>query len=258
MKKIVSLVTRIIPRKYLHHVSHFFLQIVGLFYRGKALEDPITGKTYRKFLPYGRLHSRENALSPDSLSLERHRLMWIYLRNKTDFFTAPLKVLHIAPEYCFIKRFKRMPNLDYTTADLESPWADVKMDINDMPFADNSFDVVFCNHVLEHIPDDIHAMREILRVMKPGGWSILQVPQNYNMEKTDEDLTVTDPKERERRFLQSDHFRLYGRDYAGRLQTAGFEVTEDKLAMEMDPALVKRYAILPGEVLYIGKKPLVQ
>lgn len=254
MKHIVSLVTRVVPRKYLHHLSAFFLKVLSLFYRGNKLEDPITGKKFRKFLPYGRMHSRKNALSPDSLSLERHRLMWLYLKEQSDFFTAPHKVLHIAPEFCFIKRFKKMKNLEYITGDLESPWADVKMDINAMPFENDTFDVVFCNHVLEHIPDDVHAMKEILRVMKPGGWSILQVPQNYDMEKTDEDLTITDPQERERRFLQSDHFRLYGRDYADRLKAAGFEVEENKMVMEMDPALLERYALLPTEVLYIGRK----
>ena len=257
MKFIVSIVTRIVPRKYLHHISHFFLRIISLFYRGNKYEDPITGITYRKLLPYGRVQSRTNALSPDSMALERHRLMWLYLKTKTDFFSTNLKLLHIAPEYCFIKRFKAMKNLDYTTADLESPWADVKMDINKMPFENNSYDVVFCNHVLEHIPDDIHAMKEIIRVMKPGGWSILQVPQNYNMEQTDEDLNITDPKERERRFLQSDHFRLYGRDYADRLKKAGFVVEENHLVKELAPELAERYALPLSEVLYIGRKPII-
>lgn len=256
MKSIISLVTRIIPRKYLHIVSHFFLRIISLFYRGNKFEDPITGITYRKMLPYGRVKSRENALSPDSMALERHRLMWLYLKTKTDFFTKEYKLLHIAPEYCFIKRFKAMKNLDYTTGDLESPWADVKMDINAMPFADNSYDIVFCNHVLEHIPDDVHAMKEIYRVMKPGGWSILQVPQNYDMEKTDEDLTITDPLERERRFLQNDHFRLYGRDYADRLKKAGFEVEENKLVKELSEAERTRYGLPDNEVLYIARKPI--
>jgi SAM-dependent methyltransferase len=257
MKFIISIVTRIIPRKYLHHISHFFLRIISLFYRGNKYEDPITGITYRKFLPYGRVQSRANALSPDSMALERHRLMWLYLQIKTNFFSANLKLLHIAPEYCFIKRFKSMKNLDYTTADLESPWADVKMDINDMPFEDNSYDVVFCNHVLEHIPDDVHAMKEIFRVMKPGGWSILQVPQIYEMEKTDEDLTITDPKERERRFLQDDHFRLYGKDYADRLKSAGFEVEENHLVKELAPGLADRYGLPLTEVLYIARKPII-
>jgi ubiquinone/menaquinone biosynthesis C-methylase UbiE len=128
------------------------------------------------------------------------------------------------------------------------------MDINAMPFADNAYDVVFCNHVLEHIPDDVHAMREIYRVMKPGGWAILQVPQRYEMEKTDEDITITDPKERERRFLQNDHFRLYGKDYADRLKTAGFDVEENMLVKTLSADQVKRYALPENEVLYIARK----
>ena len=154
MKYIISLVTRLIPRHYLHHVSHFFLRIFSLFMRGNQFEDPINGYTYRKLLPYGRLRPRENALAPDSISLERHRLIWLYLKEKTNFFSDNLKFLHIAPEYCFIKLFKNQKNLDYTTADLNSPWADVKMDVHDIPFEDNSFDVIMCNHVLEHVQDD--------------------------------------------------------------------------------------------------------
>jgi len=255
MRKLVSLITRLIPRKYLHHVSHFFLRLLAITYRGKGFIDPINGKSYRRFLPYGRLHSRTNALSPATLSLERHRLMHLYLERKTDFFTGRYKVLHIAPEYCFLKRFKALPNLEYITADLESPWADVKMDINAMPFHENEFDIVFCNHVLEHIPDDVHAMREILRVLKPGGWALMQVPMNPTAEKTDEDPTITDPRERERRFLQDDHFRLYGKDYADRLAKAGFEVHIDRLIEELHEEEVRRFALMPGEHLYIGFKP---
>ena len=176
MKFIISLATRLIPRHYLQHVSHFFLQIFSLFMRGNKFEDPINGKTYRKLLPYGRLQSRENALAPDSMSLERHRLMWLFMQEKTNFFTANLKFLHIAPEYCFIKIFKGMKNLDYTTGDLISPWADVKMDVHAIPFEENTFDVVICNHVLEHVEDSHKVMTEFYRVMKPGGWGIFQVP----------------------------------------------------------------------------------
>ena len=149
MKLLISIATRIIPRHYLQHVSHFFLRIFSLFLRGNKFEDPINGKTYRKLLPYGRLKPRENAIAPDSLSLERHRLMWLFLKNKTNFFTDKLKFLHIAPEYCFIKIFKGMKNLDYLTADLISPWADIKMDVHEIPFEENTFDVIICNHVLE-------------------------------------------------------------------------------------------------------------
>jgi SAM-dependent methyltransferase len=255
MKFIISIVTRLVPRSYLHHVSHFFLRFVGLFYIGNRVEDPITGDTFRQFLPYGRMVSRKNALSPSTLSLERHRLMWLYLQRETDFFHAPYKVLHIAPEYCFLKRFKSMKNIDYLTGDLLSPWADIKMDINHMPFKSNTFDVVFCNHVLEHIPDDVHAMREICRVMKPGAWAILQVPMNPGAEKTDEDISITDPKERERRFLQSDHFRLYGTDYSERLEKAGFQVEVNDLALRLSNEERERFAVPAAEMLYIARKP---
>jgi SAM-dependent methyltransferase len=255
MKFLISLVTRLIPRKYLHLVSHFFLRILAKFMEGNGFTDPINGKNYKRFLPYGRMKSRKNALSPATLSLERHRLMFLYLKNKTQFFSSQLKVLHIAPEYCFIRLFKSLPNLTYLTADLESPWADIKMDINDMPFEENYFDVVFCNHVLEHIPDDIHAMRQIQRVLKPGGWALLQVPMNPNSDQTDEDLTLKNPREREKRFLQSDHFRLYGKDYSERLKRAGFNVHIDKLIDELPTEDRTKYALMEGEWLYIAIKP---
>ena len=226
MKLLISIATRIIPRHYLQHVSHFFLRIFSLFLRGNKFEDPINGKTYRKLLPYGRLKPRENAIAPDSLSLERHRLMWLFLKNKTNFFTDNLKFLHIAPEYCFIKIFKGMKNLDYLTADLISPWADVKMDVHDIPFEENTFDVVICNHVLEHVDDADKVMKEFYRVMKSGGWGIFQVPIDYNNSVTIEDRSVTDPRERERLYWQSDHLRLFGLDYGDKLAAAGFKVTE--------------------------------
>ena len=254
MKLIISLATRIIPRHYLQHVSHFFLRIFSLFLRGNKFEDPINGKTYRKLLPYGRLKPRENAIAPDSLSLERHRLMWLFLKDKTNFFTEKLKFLHIAPEYCFIKIFKGMKNIDYTTGDLISPWADVKMDVHNIPFEENSFDVVICNHGLEHVDDSNKVMREFYRVMRPGGWGIFQVPIDNNNPNTIEDKSVTDPKERERLYWQSDHLRLFGRDYGDRLSKAGFKVTESDYINELDPKLVERYALPKNEKVYFCEK----
>jgi hypothetical protein len=254
MKLLISLATRLIPRHYLQHVSHFFLRILSLFLRGNHFEDPINGKTYRKLLPYGRIKSRENALAPDSMSLERHRLMWLYMKEKTNFFSEKLKFLHIAPEYCFIKLFKGMKNLDYTTGDLISPWADVKMDVHDIPFEENTFDVVICNHVLEHVQDDNKVMREFYRVMKKGGWGIFQVPLDNNNPRTEEDPSVTDPKERERLYGQDDHVRQYGQDYGDRLAAAGFSVRADDFVNTLDPALVERYALPKGELIYFCQK----
>lgn len=256
MKLIISLATRIIPRHYLQHVSHFFLRIFSIFLRGNKFEDPINGKTYRKLLPYGRLKPRENAIAPDSLSLERHRLMWLFLKDKTTFFTDKLKFLHIAPEYCFIKIFKGMKNIDYTTGDLISPWADVKMDVHDIPFDDNSFDIIMCNHVLEHVQDDRKVMKEFFRVMNKGGWGIFQVPIDTTREETFDDPTITDPKEREKHYWQDDHLRLYGLDYGKILSEAGFEVIEDDYINKLEPKLVERYALPKGEIIYFCKKPI--
>ena len=257
MKLLISLATRLIPRHYLHYVSHFFLRIVSLFMRGDNFEDPINNKTYKKLLPYGRLFPRNNALAPDSMSLERHRLMWLFVKEKTNLLTDKLRFLHIAPEYCFINIFKSMKNLDYITADLVSPWADVKMDVHNIPFADNSFDVIICNHVLEHVEDDKQAMKEIYRIMKPGGWGIFQVPIDTNSNETKEDSSIIDPKERERIYWQSDHVRLFGLDYGKRLEKIGFRVTEDDFVNQIDPYLVNRYALPKGEIIYFCEKDLM-
>lgn len=254
MKFIISFVTRFIPRHHLHRVSHFFLRIIGLFYLGKNFEDPIDGKKYGKLLPYGRINTRKNALAPFSMSLERHRLLWIFLKEKTDFFSKQLEMLHIAPEYCFIKRFKKLSNIKYTTADLNSPWADVKLDVQEIPFKDNSFDVIMCNHVLEHVDNDMKAMKEFYRVLKPGGWGIFQVPIDYTRETTYKDSTITNPREREKQFWQSDHLRLYGKDYGKVLANAGFTVEEVGLINELPMELVIKYALPKEEIIYLCKK----
>jgi len=254
MKSLISFIIRKVPRKYLQLFSHHILKVVSLFMRGNKVTCPICDISYRKFLPYGRLNPRSNALCPDSLSLERHRLMWLYLKEKTNFFTADLKVLHIAPELCFIEIFKGMENLDYTTADLESPLAEIKMDVHDIPFEDGSFDVVFCNHVMEHVDDDIKAMSEINRVLRPSGWAIIQSPQDYSREETLEDPSITDPKERERIYWQSDHVRLFGMDYGKRLEKAGFKVTEDHYVMELPEETVARYALPAKEIVYFCER----
>ena len=257
MKSIISFVIRKIPRKYLQIISPLALKILAIFYAGNNVQCPISGHTYRKFLPYGRNPARPNALCPDSLSLERHRLMWLYLKEKTNFFTGKLKVLHIAPEHCFINKFEAMANLDYITADIESPLAKVKMDIHAIPFPDNTFDVSFCNHVMEHVTDDIKAMSEIHRVLKPGGWAIIQSPLDLSRATTFADATITDPAEREKIFGQNDHVRVYGRDYKERLERGGFDVKEDTYVKELAPEIVRRYALPADEIIYFCSKKKV-
>lgn len=254
MKKLIAFATRFIPRHHLQRFAHLLLRGVSVFYRGNRYEDPITGITYRKLLPYGRITPRQNALAPDSLSLERHRLIWLYLQRETNFFSADLKFLHLAPEYCFLKRFRKLPNIDYVTGDLVSPWADLHFDAHAMPFNDASFDVVMANHLLEHVDDDRQVMRECYRVLRQGGWGIFQVPIDYTNAETLEDKSITDPAERERLYWQRDHVRLYGRDYPERLRQAGFEVIEDDFQARLGEELARRYCFMPGERVYFCKK----
>lgn len=254
MKKLASFLLNKIPRPMLINLSIFLRPLIYLFFKGNKFTDPIDGKSYRKFLPYGYGKQRENALSPGTLSLERHRQMWLYLKNETDFFTQNYKVLHIAPEQEFLRKFKKMKNLEYTSADLFSPIVDVKADILDLPFEDESYDVIFCNHVLEHIIDDKKAMIELYRVMKKGGWGILQVPMKNSLEKTYEDFTITDPKERQKHFGQYDHVRWYGMDYFDRLKSVGFSVDINFYSKKFSKEEIKKFGLNETEILPVVRK----
>lgn len=254
MKKLAKFLLNKIPRPALISMSIFLRPLTYLFFKGDQFHDPIDGKSYRKFLPYGYGKQRENALSPGTLSLERHRQMWLYLQNETTFFTQPYSVLHIAPEQEFLRRFKKMKNLQYVSADLFSPIVDVKADLLDLPFDDESFDVVFCNHVLEHIEDDQKAMSELYRVMRKGGWGIFQVPMKPSLERTYEDFTIQDPQERQKHFGQYDHVRWYGMDYFDRLRNAGFETDANYYSKQFSAADIKKWGLMENEILPLVRK----
>jgi SAM-dependent methyltransferase len=254
MKSIFKFFLNLFPRPLLIRLSYVIRPILSFWLRGKTYTDPIDGKSFRTFLPYGYEKQRPNILSPSTLSLERHRLLWLYLQQKTNFFTAKLKVLHFAPEQCFLKRFKQLKNLDYTTTDLLSPIADVKADICNLPFDDNSYDVILCNHVLEHIPDDTKAMKELYRVMKPGGYGIFQIPQDLSRDKTFEDDSITDKAERARIFGQYDHVRIYGLDYFDKLRTIGFKVDEVDYTAELSTDEVDKFRLAKEEIIPVAYK----
>ena len=243
-----------IPRPYLIWWSKFLAPLVDILYRGNEFTDPINGKSYRKFLPYGYVKQRDNALSPGTLSLERHRLLWLYLNNETIFFSRTLKVLHVAPEQCFYNLFKNLKNINYTTFDLNSPLADIKGDICNLPFKENSFDFILCNHVLEHINDDKKAMKELYRVLNKNGTAILQVPINQKSSKTFEDSSIVDKKERIEKFGQYDHIRLYGLDYFKKLESFGFKVDPLKYSKEFTESEIIKYGLIKDEIIPVCKK----
>lgn len=254
MKKLIKTLLNSIPRPWLIRFSYIFLSFSKVLYKGSKFECPVCARSYRKFLPYGYVNVRDNAMCPGCLSLERHRAMWLYLQNNTRFFNDHLKVLHVAPEQCFIKKFRRLPNLDYKTADLESPLADYKCDVQNMPFESDLYDIVICNHVLEHVPDDKKAMREILRILKPGGFAILQVPADFNRTETFADDSIKDPKERTRIFGQYDHVRVYGTDYPERLKSVGFTIDEPNFIDIMKEETKVKFSINIPDFMFACKK----
>lgn len=244
-----------LPRPLLIRLSYIFRIFARWFYKGNAVQCTVCNKSFSKFLPYGSNQAyRENVLCPYCLSLERHRLLWLYLRERTNLFTHKGKFLHIAPEQCFWSRFKKLDNLEYITGDLESPLATHHFDLHDVPFDDNSFDFVMCNHVMEHVENDIQCMSELFRVLKPGGWAIMQVPIDFAREETFEDPSIQSPEDREKYYWQKDHVRLYGLDYPQRIASVGFKVTEDHFVEEIDEKLIEKYKLQQEEVIYFAKK----
>ena len=219
---------------------------------GLARYCPCCRAHLRKFIPFG-LIPRLEAQCPLCGSLERHRLIFLYITRKTNLFDGRQKrMLHVAPEPHLSQLFRKAEKMDYLSADLSSPEAMVKMDIMDIQYSDNTFDVIFCSHVLEHVPDDRKAMREFYRVLKPGGWAILQVP--ILAKATFEDSTVISREERQRLFGQYDHVRQYGLDYKDRLIDAGFCVTVADFVRQLEYRTVRRLGLMRNEDVYFCRK----
>ena len=214
---------------------------------------PCCGLPAPEFLPFGQ-PPRPGARCPNCLCLERHRLIWLYLQNCTTFFQDRLRVLHFAPEPFFLKTFEGLANLDYISADLNLLTAALKIDITAIPFNDNRIDAVLCSHVLEHIVDDRKAMREIFRVLKPGGWAILLVPIDMRRAETFEDASVVTPEDRLRLFGQRDHVRIYGRDYTDRLTEAGFKVRVIDYVAELGPDATRQFGLKKNELIHWCEK----
>lgn len=258
MKRFIRFILNALPRPLLQRVAGWAVPLLGVFYVGRGRECPLCGTHRRRFLPYGYVTPREDALCPRCLALERHRLLWLYLERETTIGKDRPRLLHIAPEVALMRKFKRLyedkPGR-YVTADLESPLADLHFDVQEIPLADGSFDVVICNHIMEHVEDDRRALRELYRVMSAGGWGIVLSPVELERETTFEDDSVTDPAERTRLFGQYDHRRVYGCDYAARLTEAGFEVEDRDYAAEFSEAERVLYA-LPADHIYVVRKPL--
>ena len=260
MKRLIKYILNTIPRPMLQRMAGWAVPLLGLLYVGRGKECPVCGCRRRKFLPYGYVVQRENALCPNCLALERHRLLWLWLIRESDLGRGAIalpRMLHIAPEVALMRRLRKMYDATperYVTADLESPLADMHFDIQHIPLEDESFDAVIANHILEHVEDDRLAMRELCRIMRRGGWGVILSPIDEGRENTFEDDSIIDEQKRTRVFGQYDHRRIYGRDYADRLREAGFEVYVIDYKESFNHREQELYA-LPDEKLYVVRKP---
>jgi SAM-dependent methyltransferase len=211
-----------------------------LLYRGDRVECPCCGGRFDRMVTH---RGHPNVRCPRCGSMERHRLLWSFLRDRTDLLTRPQRLVHFAPEWPFLRLLKRQSHLDYVTADLESRLARDHFDIQDIPYPDASADAILCNHVLEHIPDDRAAIAGLHRILKPGGWAILMVPIGRGVAHTFSDPAVTTPEQRLATYGQEDHVRLYGADYPDRLREAGFDVASYRLHDLADEREIARLAL---------------
>jgi SAM-dependent methyltransferase len=249
---IKTLIKKITPVKFQNIIFKFN---DNLRHIGADVQCPICQSRYKIFRPYG---LNKNIGCPKCGSHQRHRLLWKYFKEKNQIPDKKnIKILHFAPEKFFYDLFSKTDNIEYFPVDLfpeiynyKGKIKITKVDITNIPFENNYFDIIICNHVLEHIPNDHLAMSELFRVLKKDGFSILQVPIDYKREKTYEDFKITDPKEREIAFGQTDHVRWYGRDYTERLKNVGFKVFEDDFIDTFNDQDKFKYGLMNGEIIY--------
>ncbi len=267
-----SKLKKYIPSALGYKIKEIRQKILGFYYSGTNYYCPFCKKSFRKMLTGGSKHPvleekqiigsgyRQNCVCPKCLSTDRDRLIFLYLKEKTNIFSEKLKVLHISPSISLKKFISSLPNIDYTTGikyheGFYYSKNSAILDITDIPFKNNEFDIIICNHVLEHILDDKKAMTELFRVLKPDGWAILQVPISHILKTTYEDKNITTTKEREKYFGQFDHVRIYGQDYIKRLEDVGFKVeTHNPNKENWGISDITKYAINPDEDIFIARK----
>lgn len=231
-------------------------QVQRVLYRGDDVECPVCGARYREFLPLFHPVLQKNNKCLRCESRPRHRMIWLFLRDEVPFFGRKLRLLHVAPEPAFQDRLRGAPGVDYTSFDKTSELADVHGDLTELPFPDASFDAILCLHVLDYVADDARAMRELRRVLAPGGFAVIQIPIDLSRETTDEDTSVTDPAEQLRRFRLEGHVRVYGRDYVQRLERAGFAVKTIPYPQNLGPNATRRYALPGDEPIFLCRPAL--
>lgn len=250
--RLKTLAKRLLPPQIRLTVTNAFYIVRAPLYRGNRYACPCCQGRFRRFLPVE--PGAQGTLCPRCGSFARQRLLWLFLHQKTDLFTASHTVLDVAPERILSRTLHSLDGIRYVSADLESPMAMLSMDVTDIPFRDDYFDVIFCNHVLEHVPDDRAALRELHRVLAQDGFAILQTPFEPDRADTYEDPAIVDPVDRLRAFGHLEHVRIYGRDLENRMRAAGFTVRRDPFVRTLTGEVIDRYGLDPAEDIFVCKK----
>ena len=218
-------------------------------HRGRAVRCPLCEHGFDRF--------KDDWNRPDALcwrcgSHERHRAQWLLFERRPQLLAGAGSLLHFSPEWCLRERLAQRPGLRYVTTDLDrSQDVDLHLDVTALELPDGAFDAVLCSHVLEHVPNDAAAMRELRRVTAPDGWCLVMVPLALDRAGTYEDPAITSPADRQREFLQADHVRLYARDIGERLDAAGFTVAVVDLHAELGPQDAARHGLLAADLIFL-------
>lgn len=253
-RKVLSSIKKLLPAEARDNLRSTVGKLMGRVYAGSNYECPCCGGRFRRMIPWDPSDPLDdNMVCPVCRSQSRHRLLLTFLERETDLFTSETKLLHFAPESFLAHRFREYRNIEYVTADLSMAQVSARLDITSLPFAKDSFDALICNHVLEHVMDDRAAINELSRVLRPGGWAVIMVPMDCNRAETFEDPSITDPEKRLKVFGQSDHVRIYGRDFIHRLGSGSWTVSELNYAEDLEPRLRNRLALMKNEFIYTAK-----
>ncbi|MFO8182600.1 MAG: methyltransferase domain-containing protein [Candidatus Aegiribacteria sp.] len=254
-RKVLGSIVKLLPAEARDHLRSTVGKLRGRVYAGSNYECPCCGGRFRKMIPWDPSDPLDdNMVCPACRSQSRHRLLLTFLERETDIFSSETRLLHFAPESFLADRFRKYRNIEYVTADLSMARVSARLDITSLPFENDSFDALICNHVLEHVMDDSTAIRELSRVLRPGGWAVVMVPMDRSRAETFEDPSITDPEKRLKTFGQSDHVRIYGRDFIQRLRSGSWTVRELNYAEDLDPGLRDRLALMKNEFIYTASK----
>ena len=245
----IAAVKAAVPRRYRLAIRHAFLRVAAVVNAGSNVECPCCGRRFRKFARFYGLNDQ----CPGCSSLMRHRAILLYLRDALGVRATGLSILHVAPEPALGTWLSSIESAEYVSVDLESPLALVHADLEQLPFESESFDLIVCAHVLEHVQRDRAAIAELFRVLRPAGTALVQVPI-HPVPTTVEDISVTAPAERQQVFGQWDHVRVCGADYGERLEAAGFDVASIDYVDRLDADTRRVFGLRTGEPFFLCTK----